>query len=113
MPKKKHIFSDCCQTPVMLFKKGKKHRIWVCTGCGKIIMSNPFPIKTLAKIIGKRGLHAVPFLGTALEVAEGAADVYKAVKGTGGQNVSPESGSMMPHRRISSNPLARIDYALR
>ena len=47
MKKKKRQIYCSCGNPVTIYKKGKKHRVFVCPQCG-IIANNPLPLAAIA-----------------------------------------------------------------
>jgi len=71
--KKAHKFHcERCSNPCTVYKHGKGHRVFVCPTCGVLATNGKLD---LLKKIAKRGLKAVPFVGTALEVAGAVGDI--------------------------------------
>ncbi len=57
MAKRKHQFHcEKCGSPCEIYRKGKKHRVLVCPGCG-VIATNPLPLMAAAAV-GKVALRA-------------------------------------------------------
>lgn len=56
--------------PIVIYKKGKKHRVFIDTVTNEVIMTNPSVLGRAAKFAAKQ----VPFLGTAIDVAEMASE---------------------------------------
>lgn len=74
MRHKKHLFHcEKCGIECTIYKKGKHHRVLICPQCG--ILATNGKAQLLAKV-AKRGLKAIPLLGTALEIGGIAKDIY-------------------------------------
>lgn len=114
MAKRKHTW-HCglcnCDLHVTKGKKGTKYLY--CPHCQhQIAYHNSGILGAVAKIGGKTLLKAIPGVGTAITLAEGAADVYNAVKGTS----APKTAGLPSehHAHTSSYPLSRkVHDALR
>jgi len=48
---KRQFHCEKCGNPCDIYKKGKKHRVLVCQGCG-VIATNPLPL--IAGIVGRK-----------------------------------------------------------
>lgn len=86
MAKKRVIHCGKCESPVTIYKKGKKHRVFVCPSCG-IIATNPAPIGLIARAAralpgpAKRALSVVDEIAPGL-VPSGGEDATATTCGT-------------------------------
>lgn len=76
MAKKRTFHCAVCGSPCEIYKKGKKHRVIVCSRCG-VIASNPIPLAAAAAPILKAvgGYVAGKVAGRAIESVSGGEDV--------------------------------------
>lgn len=97
MAKKRVIHCGKCESPVQVYKKGKKHRVFVCPSCG-IIATNPGPmafglaLKAGRAIPGptQRGLIAAENLGLIPSEGEAATETTcSTAKGAPRRNLAP------------------------
>lgn len=127
--KKRHFHCEKCGSEIAIYRKGKKHRVMVCPGCG-ILASNPIPqsIKKGAYYVNKAaniGLGALPVIGSIyeesglrakLDISDEEAIARGIKKGALPSPVQKVSSServvSTPHR-THSDPLRKIELAMR
>jgi hypothetical protein len=106
-----HFYCEHCKAQCMIYRKGKHHRVLVCPHCG-VLATNGLG-GAIAKIGAKTLLKSIPGVGTAISLAEGAAEIYGAVKGNKQAPTSPTSPTSEHHvRRAGYSTQSKVHDAL-